>query len=150
MAAKPNVNEKIDGKAFLQQEKFYASSGYKDELLWAAAWLHRSTDDKTYLDYLGQAGSTGGATTLFAWDDKFIGAQVLVLEGKTPGGLLWFLPWNNLRYTSTAVFVANAYSEYLNAKVASIQCPSGIVQPSDLNYCLGRITVLNLNDAYGF
>ncbi|TQD95215.1 hypothetical protein C1H46_019189 [Malus baccata] len=49
-----------------------ASSGYKDELLWAAAWLHRSTDDKTYLDYLGQAGSTGGATTLFAWDDKLL------------------------------------------------------------------------------
>lgn len=62
---------------------------------------------------------------------------------KTPGGLLWFLPWNNLQYTSTAVFVANAYSEYLNAKVASIQCPSGIVQPSDLNYCLGRITGIN-------
>ncbi|KAM1262784.1 hypothetical protein PS2_027649 [Malus domestica] len=147
--------------------KFYASSGYEDELLWAASWLHRATDDKTYLDNLGQAGNTGGARTVFAWDDKFIGAQVLVaklvLEGKvdsagawgqyksqaeqficsciqkgnnnvkkTPGGLLWFLPWNNLQYTSTAVFVATAYSEYLNAKHASIQCPGGIVKPSDL------------------
>lgn len=51
---------------------------------------------------------------------------------KTPGGLLWFLPWNNLQYTSTAVFVATAYSEYLNAKHAPIQCPGGIVQPKDL------------------
>ncbi|CAB4299711.1 unnamed protein product [Prunus armeniaca] len=147
--------------------KFYSSSGYEDELLWAAAWLHRATDEKTYLDYLGQAGNTGGARTVFSWDDKFIGAQVLVaklvLEGKvessgtwsqyksqaeqficsciqkgnsnvkkTPGGLLWFLPWNNLQYTSTAVFVATVYSEYLNAKHAAIQCPGGIVQPKDL------------------
>ncbi|CAN6562419.1 unnamed protein product [Malus baccata var. baccata] len=157
--------------AFKDKNPKYASDllthAKQDELLWAASWLHRATDDKTYLDNLGQAGNTGGARTVFAWDDKFIGAQVLVaklvLEGKvdsagawgqyksqaeqficsciqkgnnnvkkTPGGLLWFLPWNNLQYTSTAVFVATAYSEYLNAKHASIQCPGGIVKPSDL------------------
>lgn len=52
----------------------------QDELLWAASWLHRATDDKTYLDNLGQAGNTGGARTVFAWDDKFIGVQVLVAK----------------------------------------------------------------------
>ncbi|KAH7525254.1 hypothetical protein FEM48_Zijuj06G0205600 [Ziziphus jujuba var. spinosa] len=150
---------------------FYASKLFlvacKDELLWAAAWLHRATDDKTYLDYVGGSGNSGGARTVFAWDDKFVGVQVLaaklVLEGKveesgswsgyksqaeqficnciqkgngnfkkTPGGLLWFLPWNNLQYTTTASFIASVYSTYLDAKKASIACPGGAVQPSDL------------------
>ncbi|CAK7349943.1 unnamed protein product [Dovyalis caffra] len=147
--------------------KFYSSSGYEDELLWAAAWLHRATNEKTYLDYVGTSGNTGGARTVFSWDDKFVGVQVLaaklVLEGKvqnngvwsqyksqaeqficscaqkgnnnvkkTPGGLLWFLQWDNLQYTATASFVAAAYANYLNPRHASIQCPGGIVQPSDL------------------
>lgn len=57
---------------------FYSSSGYEDELLWAAAWLHRATGEQTYLDYLTQASNSGGARFVFAWDDKFLGAQVLV------------------------------------------------------------------------
>ncbi|PRQ56976.1 putative cellulase [Rosa chinensis] len=161
--------------------QFYSSSGYEDELLWAAAWLHRATDDKSYLDYLGQAGNTGGARTVFSWDDKFVGAQVLVaklvLEGKvpadsgpwsqyknqaeqficsciqkgnnnvkkTPGGLLWFLPFNNLQYTAAATLIATVYSEYLSPKRASIQCSGGIVQApalldlarSQVDYILG-------------
>ncbi|KAL6124596.1 hypothetical protein ACLB2K_077108 [Fragaria x ananassa] len=161
--------------------QFYSSSGYEDELLWAAAWLHRATDDQSYLDYLGQAGNTGGARTEFSWDDKFVGAQVLVaklvLEGKvpansgpwsqyknqaeqficsfiqkgnsnvkkTPGGLLWFLPFNNLQYTATATLVATIYSEYLSPKHAPIQCSGGIVQSpalldlarSQVDYILG-------------
>lgn len=51
---------------------------------------------------------------------------------KTPGGLLWFLPWNNLQYTATATFVLSAYSKYLEAAKASIQCPTGPLQASDL------------------
>ncbi|KAL1191431.1 Endoglucanase 14 [Cardamine amara subsp. amara] len=146
---------------------FYASSGYEDELLWAAAWLHRATNDHRYLDYLTHASSSGGPRTVFSWDDKFVGVQVLVakltLESKsenrgkiaeyrrmaeqficncaqkgsnnvkkTPGGLLWFLPWNNLQYTTTASFVLSAYSKYLEAGKASIQCPNGVLHASDL------------------
>jgi len=59
---------------------FYASSGFEDELLWAAAWLHRATNDQIYLDYLTQASGTGGPRTAFSWDDKFVGAQVLVAK----------------------------------------------------------------------
>ncbi|KAG2326104.1 hypothetical protein Bca52824_008832 [Brassica carinata] len=51
---------------------------------------------------------------------------------KTHGGLLWFLPWNNLQYTTTASFVLSAYSKYLKAANASIKCPSGSLQASDL------------------
>jgi endoglucanase len=51
---------------------------------------------------------------------------------KSPGGLLWFQPWNNLQYTATATFIATVYSDYLMAKNASVQCLGGIVQPSEL------------------
>ncbi|AEC10439.1 Six-hairpin glycosidase superfamily [Arabidopsis suecica] len=147
---------------------FYPSSGYEDELLWAAAWLHRATGDQTYLDHLTQASNSGGARSVFAWDDKFLGAQVLVaklvFEGKvknegkmieyksmaeqficncaqkgfnnvkkTPGGLLWFLPWDNLQYTATASFALATYAKYLEAAQTSIQCPNGdVLQASDL------------------
>lgn len=50
----------------------------------------------------------------------------------TPGGLLWFQPWDNLQYITAAAFVATAYSEYLTASHASIQCLHGIVQPSEI------------------
>ncbi|KAJ6775775.1 ENDO-14-BETA-GLUCANASE [Salix koriyanagi] len=73
--------------------KFYASSGYEDEMLWAAAWLHRATNDEIYLDYLGASTNTGGIRTSFSWDDKFLGAQLLVaklvLEGKVPDTGTW-------------------------------------------------------------
>ncbi|KAJ4866195.1 Endoglucanase 15 [Raphanus sativus] len=146
---------------------FYTSSGHEDELLWAAAWLHRATGDQMYLDYLTQASNSGGVRYAFSWDDKFVGAQVLaaklVFEGKvknegkmaeykrmaeqficncaqkgysnvkkTPGGLLWFLPWENLQYTATASFVLSSYSKYLEAAQASVQCPNGVLQASDL------------------
>lgn len=52
---------------------------------------------------------------------------------KTPGGLLWFLPWNNLQYTATASFVLATYAKYIEAAQASIQCPDGcVLQASDL------------------
>ncbi|KAF3581810.1 hypothetical protein DY000_02028704 [Brassica cretica] len=146
---------------------FYASSGYEDELLWAAAWLHRATKKQIYLNDLNEASNTGGSRTVFAWDDKFVGAQVLMakraLEGKvkinkkmeeyksmaeqficncaqkgsnnvkiTQGGLLWFLPWNNLQYTTAASFVLSVYSKYLKAANASIKCHGGSLQASDL------------------
>ncbi|KAI9125033.1 hypothetical protein K1719_003649 [Acacia pycnantha] len=70
--------------------QFYASSGYSDELLWAAAWLHRATGDDYYLKYVvdnaESLGGTGWAVTEFSWDNKYAGLQILlshvVLEGQ--------------------------------------------------------------------
>lgn len=160
--------------------KFYNSSGFEDELLWAAAWLYRATNDSKYVDYLAKSNNTGGTRTMFSWDDKYVGAQVqvakMIFDGKidnsgiwakykreaqqficnciqkgkdnvkkTPGGLLWWQPWNNLQYVTSASFIATVYSNYLMKKSASIKCSAGIVQPSDLiafaqsqvNYILG-------------
>ncbi|GLJ38308.1 hypothetical protein SUGI_0780040 [Cryptomeria japonica] len=62
--------------------KYYGSmSGYADELLWAAAWLHEATGDLSYMEYLinnaGPLGGTGWAMTEFSWDVKYAGVQVL-------------------------------------------------------------------------
>ncbi|RDX91993.1 Endoglucanase 12, partial [Mucuna pruriens] len=51
---------------------------------------------------------------------------------KTPGGLLWFLPWNNNQYVATATFLMSVYSNYLSSKSASLQCSGGTVSPDDL------------------
>lgn len=56
----------------------------KDELLWAAAWLYKATDEEYYLEYLGYngdaLGGTGWAMTEFGWDVKYAGVQTLVAK----------------------------------------------------------------------
>lgn len=61
---------------------YYASfSGYMDELLWAALWLYKATDNEEYLMYLlEKAHSFGGITwtmTEFSWDVKYVGVQII-------------------------------------------------------------------------
>ncbi|KAL1806818.1 hypothetical protein ACET3Z_029886 [Daucus carota] len=71
-------------------KKFYASSGYEDELLWAAAWLYQATKEDYYLKYAVDnavsMGGTGWAVKQFSWDNKYAGVQILLskvlLEGK--------------------------------------------------------------------
>ncbi|PRY01601.1 glycoside hydrolase family 9 protein [Allonocardiopsis opalescens] len=70
---------------------FYRSwSGYQDELVWGAIWLHRATGEQEYLDRAaehyeglsevqGQPGVKSYAWTL-AWDDKAYGAYVLMAQ----------------------------------------------------------------------
>uniref|UniRef100_A0A0E0L9Y5 Endoglucanase n=1 Tax=Oryza punctata TaxID=4537 RepID=A0A0E0L9Y5_ORYPU len=63
-------------------KSYYASvSGYHDELLWAALWLHRATGRAAYLDYVvdnaDEFGGTGWAITEFSWDVKYAGVQIL-------------------------------------------------------------------------
>ncbi|KAM3341679.1 endoglucanase 10 [Capsicum galapagoense] len=61
---------------------YYNSTGYGDELLWAAGWLYHATGDQTYYDYATgkNADSFGnfGNPTWFSWDNKLAGTQVLL------------------------------------------------------------------------
>ncbi|KAK4416809.1 Endoglucanase 24 [Sesamum alatum] len=62
-------------------QDFYNSSGYGDELLWAAAWLYHATGDELYLKYVTVEGNffaNWGAATWFSWDNKHAGTQVLL------------------------------------------------------------------------
>ncbi|PIN08898.1 Cellulase [Handroanthus impetiginosus] len=64
-----------------QVQNFYNSSGYGDELLWAAAWLYHATRDESYLEYATTEGNlfaNWGTTTWFCWDNKLAGTQVLL------------------------------------------------------------------------
>ncbi|GAB3173773.1 processive endocellulase [Micromonospora palomenae] len=73
---------------------FYRSwSGWQDELVWAAIWLHRATGDPAYLakaeseyDRLGteNQSTTRSYKWTIAWDNKQFGAYVLLanLTGK--------------------------------------------------------------------
>ncbi|KAL4583164.1 hypothetical protein LXL04_007730 [Taraxacum kok-saghyz] len=60
---------------------FYCSySGYKDELLWGAAWLLRATKDASYRNFINSLGAND-ATDIFSWDNKYAGARVLLSRG---------------------------------------------------------------------
>ncbi|KAJ6405885.1 hypothetical protein OIU84_013786 [Salix udensis] len=61
---------------------YYKSTGYGDELLWAASWLYHATGDKSYLQYVtgknGEAFAQWGSPAWFSWDNKLAGTQVLL------------------------------------------------------------------------
>ncbi|XWS54335.1 hypothetical protein CRYUN_Cryun10bG0081100 [Craigia yunnanensis] len=63
-------------------KQFYTSSGYSDELLWAATWLFRATGEENYLKYVVDnavyMGGTGWAVKEFSWDKKYAGVQILL------------------------------------------------------------------------
>jgi hypothetical protein len=70
--------------------RYYASvSGYGDEMLWAALWLHRATGKPEYLDYAvdmaDEFGGTGWAITEFSWDVKYAELQILASKVRTRG-----------------------------------------------------------------
>lgn len=73
-------------------KKYYQSqSGYYDELLWGAIWLHEATMEESYLEYVAnnaeQMGGTGWTMNQFSWENKYVGVQIkatkLLLDGKT-------------------------------------------------------------------
>ncbi|KAF9602294.1 hypothetical protein IFM89_026411 [Coptis chinensis] len=61
---------------------FYCSySGYHDELLWGASWLHKASQNSAYLAYIQSNGHTLGADDddfSFSWDDKRVGTKILL------------------------------------------------------------------------
>ncbi|KAL0312465.1 UNVERIFIED_CONTAM: Endoglucanase 6 [Sesamum radiatum] len=75
---------KYDSSITIAQKYYRSVSGYADELLWAAAWLYKATNNQYYLDYLGNngdaLGGTGWSMTEFGWDVKYAGVQTLVAK----------------------------------------------------------------------
>ncbi|KAL9420292.1 hypothetical protein AB3S75_037966 [Citrus x aurantiifolia] len=71
-------------------KQFYTSSGYSDDLLWAATWLYLATNEEYYLKYVVDnaeyMGGTGWAVKEFSWDNKYAGVQILLskvlMEGR--------------------------------------------------------------------
>ncbi|KAG9441944.1 hypothetical protein H6P81_017798 [Aristolochia fimbriata] len=73
---------RYDDSITVAREYYPSSSGYSDELLWAAAWLFRATKEERYLKYVVDnavsLGGTGWAVREFSWDNKYAGLQVLL------------------------------------------------------------------------
>ncbi|KAE8712630.1 Endoglucanase 10 [Hibiscus syriacus] len=61
---------------------YYNSTGYGDELLWAASWLYHATGDRFYLEYATGENrkdfASWGSPAWFSWDNKNAGTQVLL------------------------------------------------------------------------
>ena len=143
---------------------FYNSwSGYKDELAWGAAWLHKAVKaaGETDTKYLDKAesyynGINSGWTQ--SWDDKAYGTGILLAQEtgkdkykkdveswldnwaddngsikKTDGGLAWLDQWGSLRYAANTAFLAGIYGDTVNDKGGKY---SGFSQ-KQINYILG-------------
>nr|CAD1839468.1 unnamed protein product [Ananas comosus var. bracteatus] len=83
---------KYDGSVRVVKSYYPSVSGYYDELLWAALWLHRATGDVKYLDYAVDNAEAFGGTTWavseFSWDIKYAGVQVLASKVRPQSPLL--------------------------------------------------------------
>eukprot|EP00898_Chlorokybus_atmophyticus_P006145 jgi/Chlat1/6531/Chrsp45S00474 len=130
---------------------FYNSwSGYGDELLWGAIWLHLATGEVGYKNYvLTNWVALGGDRYAieFSWDDKTAANQVLmarIMDGGdqyvpaatyfacewlpngripyTPNGMAYDSQWGTFRYTMNAAFVAVVHADWLQSKGMQLQC----------------------------
>lgn len=63
-------------------QEYYNSTGYEDELLWAATWLYHATGEDSYLKYAtqqkGPEFANWGNPSWFSWDDKHAGTQAYI------------------------------------------------------------------------
>lgn len=87
-----------------QVQNYYNSSGYGDELLWAAAWLYHATGDASYIRYVtveGNSFANWGTNTWFSWDNKLAGTQVFSLSARSLA-LLRFVWFDDALYRSGA------------------------------------------------
>ncbi|KAL0401198.1 UNVERIFIED_CONTAM: Endoglucanase 12 [Sesamum latifolium] len=120
--------------------EFYKSSGYEDELLWAAAWLARATNDNSYVEFLTKNGileqkySGDGSLSQFKTSaEQFICNCIQKGNsntGRTGAGLLWFGDWNNLQYVTSASFIIAAYADVLTATSSTLQCAQVVGVPN--------------------
>ena len=75
----PNV---LHSAYFLVLVSYFLGRFLQDELLWAATWLFRATNDEYYLKYVSDnaasMGGTGWAVREFSWDNKYARVQILL------------------------------------------------------------------------
>ncbi|KAG6493743.1 hypothetical protein ZIOFF_048745 [Zingiber officinale] len=139
---------------------FYCSySGFKDELLWGAAWLFRATNDAFYLNYTRSLAANDD-TDIFSWDNKFAGARrafvdkdsslaqfehqaedfmCRILPGSsssstqyTTGGLMYKQSSANLQYVTSISFLLFTYAKYIAPSKHTFTCGNLMVRSSTL------------------
>lgn len=111
---------------------FYNSwSGFQDELIWGSAWIAKATGNADDISRAEQMynENNGSARNDFSWDNKAMGAQIVMYEltGKssyrqtisnnvaglindgpyTPGGMIYRETWGPARHAMNAAFIAS-------------------------------------------
>jgi len=126
----------------------YPSTGYDDELCWAAIWLYKATGTTSYFteaqayyaDHVDDWGGWGGWA--FSWDTKAPALHILLGEmistnskyrenahdyfdnwisgdvPKTPKGLSYRDKWGSSRYAANTAFLAFQYARHLKTQSA--------------------------------
>lgn len=73
-------NRGLYSESIPEVQPYYNSTGYGDDLLWAASWLYLATGNQSYFNYVtgknGVAFANWGNPTWFTWDNKLAGTQV--------------------------------------------------------------------------
>ncbi|BBM99335.1 endoglucanase [Marchantia polymorpha subsp. ruderalis] len=52
---------------------------------------------------------------------------------RSPGGLFWIQPWNNMQFVTSAAFLLTVYADYLKAANQELTCSGSPVQTSELS-----------------
>ncbi|KAL0664791.1 hypothetical protein Bca4012_101629 [Brassica carinata] len=139
---------------------FYCSySGYKDELMWGAAWLLRATNNPYYENLIKSLGG-GDQPDIFSWDNKYAGAYRALLNKDsnfeqykqsaenfmckilpnspssstqyTQGGLMYKLPQSNLQYVTAITFLLTTYAKYMKSTKHTFTCGNSVIVPDAL------------------
>ena len=111
--------------------KIRSWGGYNDELVWAAAWIYKATDEQEYLEKaksIYQYFGMGRSEEVFSWDNKKPGIYALMAElvtdnteyreslenycdyaihhgQRSPKGQLYYMTFGSLRFTSNTAFI---------------------------------------------
>lgn len=131
-------------KNFPTKVGIYKSSGYFDELAWAAAWIYKATNNKFYLDKAENIMAIHprlmDKAPDFSWDNKTLGLQLLMIKltknekyakpikkffdwvlsdnvPNTPQGMIFIKRDGATRYAANIAFaglIASKYSRNLN------------------------------------
>ncbi|CAL1530776.1 unnamed protein product [Lymnaea stagnalis] len=140
---------------FSGSSQFYSSSGDKDEMCEASAWLYRATKNNQYLDDAKTFVEDAWAWAL-SWDDKKVACQLILYEETknshfkdavvgfmeawlpaggityTPCGLAWRDQWGANRYAANTAFLALLAAE---AGIATEKYRVWAIE--QINYILG-------------
>lgn len=86
----------------------YSSTGFVDELAWAAAWMYRLTKDESFANLVSTYSSTMAAkevTTVVSWDDK-AALVYIMMAGLTRGNPETHPKWQALaeKFVNQTVF----------------------------------------------
>ncbi|XAR71804.1 Cellulase [Bertholletia excelsa] len=142
---------------------FYCSNGYQDELIWAAAWLHKATKAPQYWDYvINNIHKIEATFSEFGWDAKHAGINVLASKfakdsdvfrrnadefvcsilpesptrsvSYSPGGLLFKPGGSNVQHATALSFLLVVYARYLHNANKTVQCDDVVATPTSLLY----------------